>query len=95
MTTELPTIEQVLAAIDNHPQSDYSMPSGQKLVSWRNLAYTLFPKNSPLWRRPKGMPHGQDQSPAYEFMSQLGKNPEIRVVNTRQTSFYGWKDQSS
>ena len=92
MTTELPTIEQVLAVIDAHPTSDYPMPSGQKFISWKNLAFELFPKGSPLWHRPKGMPHGLDQSPAYAFMDKLGFNPAIRSINSRGGQFYARKE---
>lgn len=87
----LPTTEDVLAAIDSLP-SEWSPEAGPheglKHVSWRALAYALFPKGSPLWRRPKDQPHGLDQSPAYAFMDRLGSDPRVKKVNTRQTSYY-------
>lgn len=88
MTDSLPTIEQALAAIDAHDVSDYPMPNGQKFVSWRNLAFALFPKGSPLWKQPTGKPHGQNSSPAYAFMDALGGHPQIRSINARGTTFY-------
>lgn len=78
--TDLPSIETVLAAIDRLP-ADWTRPAGPdaglKFVSWRALAYELFPKGSPLWRQPQGQPHGRHYSPAYEFMDRLGFSPAI------------------
>ena len=77
---DLPSLEQVLEAIDRLPTA-WTQPAGpdagNKFVSWQDLAYDLIPKGSPLWHRPKGQPHGRHYSPAYEFMDQLGFRPEI------------------
>lgn len=88
-----PTIEQVLAAIEAHPATDYQMPDGRKLVQWQNLAFALFPKSSPAWRKPQGQPHGRDESEVTVFMSRLGALPEIQAFNFKGGTFFARRIQ--
>lgn len=83
MPESLPTQDQVLETLDRlSPEASRHLPDGTPLVSWQQLAYALFEKGSPFWRRPVGQPHGLDQSPAYSFMDRLGfEIPEIRRLN--------------
>lgn len=89
--SELPTIERVLEAIDRLPVG-WTRPAGDDagrgFVSWQALAYDLFPKGSPHWRRPTGQPHGRDQSPAYAFMESLGFNPAIQTVRISGVEYF-------
>lgn len=91
---DLPSIDQVLAAIDRLPKG-WTRPAGPDaglgFVSWQVLAYELFPKGSPLWRRPQGQPHGLDQSPAWSFMNRLGFDPAITTARISNVQYFARK----
>lgn len=78
----MPTVEDALAIIDAAEVSEYphTTADGAVFVSWKTIAFALFPKGSPHWKRPEGQPHGLDQSPAFEFMSRLGFDPRVRTI---------------
>lgn len=94
--SELPSIEQVLAAIDSLP-AEWTMPAGPnkglKFVSRGALAGALFNQGSPLWRRPKGQPHGRNNSPAWDFMERLGFKPEITVTRIKGIPYFARKPE--
>lgn len=90
MASEMPKLEDVLAAIDSLPVEWTRPGDGATFVSRHALGQKLFPPGSKLWQRPQGMPHGLDRSPAWTFMDRIGFDfgASIETVNMGARKYY-------
>lgn len=85
--TDLPTFEDAVAKLKDLPP-DKILPNGKAYVGWGSLAYVLFEKGSPHWKRPVGKPHGKDQSPAVNFMQDLQFSGQVETIRLGGTTFF-------
>lgn len=84
---DMPSFDQAAEILKTLPV-EHTHPNGRGFTSWKTLAFALFPKGSPAWIAPKGMPHGLDRSPAVVFMNDLQFSGKVKTTRHKNGHYF-------